>query len=119
MRSTCEFVFIFVGLYLDECDKQTNKHVWNLAVVLGVLVSVVGGGGGVVGRLVVGRLVVSVLVYWAFTMLGYYWSVRRLEASPTLPCGIFILNNQRYTGHSHHFVVLSCCLVLSCQSIRR
>ena len=43
--------------------------------------------------------------------------MRRLKASPTLPCGIFNINYQRQAGHSHHFavVVLSCCLVvLSC-----
>ena len=42
----------------------------------------------------------------------YNWSVRRLEASPTPPCGIFNLNNQRQAGHSHHFV-LSCLVALS------
>jgi len=46
------------------------------------------------------------------------WSVRRLEASPTPPCGIFNLNNQQQAGHSHHFVVALPCLVLSCCPIR-
>ena len=43
------------------------------------------------------------------------WSVRRLKASPTPPCGIFNINYQRQAGHSHHFVVvLSCLVLLSC-----
>ena len=43
----------------------------------------------------------------------HYWSVRRLKASPTPPCGIFNINYQRQAGHSHHFVVVLSCLVMS------
>ena len=44
---------------------------------------------------------------------AWNWSVRRLKASPTPPCGIFNINYQRQAGHSHHFVVLLSCLVMS------
>ena len=43
-----------------------------------------------------------------------YWPVRRFKASSTHLYGIFNINYQRQAGHSHHFVVLLSCLVLSC-----
>ena len=51
-----------------------------------------------------------------------YWSVRRLKASPTPPCGIFniIISGMRGLGIQIVVLLLSCCLVLlSCQSIKR
>ena len=67
-----------------------------------------------------------------FLNLLYFWSVRRLKASLTPPCGIFniIISGRRGLGIQVVLLLSCCCLVvvllsscrlvlLSCQSIKR
>ena len=46
--------------------------------------------------------------------LQNYWSVRRLKASPTPPCGIFNIIISGMRGLGIQIVLSCCCLVLSC-----
>ena len=68
------------------------------------------------------RDLVKTFMHCQVASIWEYWSVRRLKASPTPPCGMFNIIISGRRGLGIQIVVLFCCLVallLPYQSIKR